>query len=57
VVTVSEKNRTDGYGAKKSDDGKNALTDIFFQGKNYEIRLGDQAGADASQPGTTGSNQ
>jgi hypothetical protein len=57
VVTVSEKNRTDGYAAKKLEDGKNALTDIFFQGKNYEIRLGDQAGADASQPGTTGSNQ
>ncbi len=57
VVTVSEKNRTDGYAAKKSEDGRNALTDIFFQGKTYEIRLGDQAGAEASQPGTTGSDQ
>jgi hypothetical protein len=57
VVTVSEKNRTDGYGAKKSEDGRNALTEIFFQGKTYEIRLGDQAGAEASQPGATGSNQ
>jgi hypothetical protein len=54
VVTVSEKNRTDGYAAKKSEDGKNALTDIFFHGKSYEIRLGDQADA---QPGTSGSNQ
>jgi hypothetical protein len=57
VVTVSEKNRTDGYASKKSDDGNNALTEIFFGGKNYELRVGNQAGAEPSQPGTTGSNQ
>jgi len=57
VVTVSEKNRTDGYGAKKSDDGKNALTEIFFHGKDFELRVGDQANAEPSRSGTSGSNQ
>jgi hypothetical protein len=57
VVTVSEKNRTDGYGSKKSDDGKNALTEIFFHGKDFEFRVGEQASADANHSGTSGSNQ
>ncbi len=57
VVTVGEKNRTDGYAAKKSDDGKNALTEIFFHGKDFELRLGDQASAEPSHSGTSGSNQ
>lgn len=48
VVSVSEKNSSDGYAANKSDDGKNALTEIFFGGKNYQIRLGDQAAAESS---------
>jgi hypothetical protein len=57
VVTVAEKNRTDGYASKKSDDGKSALTEIFFHGSNYELRLGDQAAAAPSQSATSGSNQ
>src|SRR5260370_20442672 len=57
VDTVGEKNRTDGYAAKKSDDGKNALTEIFFHGKDFELRLGDQASAEPSHSGTSGSNQ
>jgi len=57
LVTVAEKNATDGYASKKSDDGKSALTEIFFGGKNYELRLGDQASAEPSHPATSGSNQ
>jgi hypothetical protein len=57
VVTVGEKNQTDGYAAKKLDDGKNALTEIFFHGKDFELRLGDQASVEPSHSGTSGSNQ
>jgi hypothetical protein len=56
LVPVGEEYTTDGYAAK-SEDGKNALTEIFFHGKSYELRLGDQARGEASQPGTTGSSQ
>jgi hypothetical protein len=56
LIPVGEKYTTDGYAAK-SEDGKNALTEIFFHGKDYELRLGQQAGGEASQRGTTGSNQ
>jgi hypothetical protein len=57
VVTVGEKNRTDGYAAKKSDDGKNALTEIFFHGKDFELRVEGQVSAEPSHSGTSGSNQ
>ena len=56
LIPVGEAYTTDGYAAK-SEDGKNALTEIFFHGKDYELRLGDQAGGEASQPGATGSSQ
>jgi hypothetical protein len=39
VVTAAEKNQSDGYTASKAS-GDNALTGIFFGGKNYELRLG-----------------
>jgi len=57
VVTVAEKNTTDGYASKKLDDGKNALTEIFFHGRDFELRLGDQASAEPSHSGTSGTNQ
>jgi len=57
VVTVAEKNTSDGYASKKLDDGKSALTEIFFHGKDFELRLGDQASAEPSHSGTSGSNQ
>jgi hypothetical protein len=57
LIPVGEAYTTDGYAAKKSEDGKNALTEIFFHGKSYELRLVDQAGGEASQPGATGSSQ
>jgi hypothetical protein len=57
VVTVAEKNTTDGYASKKLDDGKNALTEIFFHGRDFELRLGNQASAEPSHSGTSDSNQ
>jgi len=57
LVTVAEKNTTDGYASKKSDDGKKALTEIFFHGRDFELRLGDQASAEPSHSGTNASNQ
>src|ERR1700738_303928 len=45
LIPVGEAYTTDGYAAK-SDDGKNALTEIFFHGKDYELRLGDQSGGE-----------
>jgi hypothetical protein len=57
LVTVAEKNTTDGYASKKSDDGKKALTEIFLHGRDFELRLGDQASAEPSHSGATGSNQ
>lgn len=57
VVSVTPKSPSDGYTAKKLDDGKNALTEIFFGGKSYELRLGDQSAATSSQSGANGANQ
>jgi|SRR6266436_3326833 len=57
VVTVAEKNTTDGYASKKLGDGKNALTEIFFHGRDFELRLGNQASAEPSHSGTSGRNQ
>jgi hypothetical protein len=57
VVTISEKTPADGYAAKKSDDGKNALTEIFFGGKTYELRLGEQVAVEPSSTVTTGTPQ
>jgi len=56
VVTLNEKYPTDGYASKQSEDGTSSLTEIFFHGKNYELRLGNQASAETAQSGTSGSN-
>jgi hypothetical protein len=57
LVSSSEKAQTDGYSEKKADNGQNALTEIFFGGRNYELRVGDQAGNTPPSSGTSGSNQ
>lgn len=57
MVNVTQKNPTDGYAARKANDGQNALTEIFFSGKTYELRLGDQSGSANSPAGASGSNQ
>lgn len=56
VVTVSDKNRTDGYTASKANDGNNALTEISFGGRSYELRLANPSNGGAST-GATGSSQ
>ena len=55
VTPVSEKNTSDGYASKK-EGGENVLSEIFFQGKTYQLEIGDQAATGASQPGTSGSD-
>ena len=57
VVPVSGKNRATGYSSKKEQDGRSALTGIFFQGKAYELQIGQQSATEGSQPATSGSNQ
>jgi hypothetical protein len=55
VTPVNEKNPSDGY-ASKNKGGENVLSEIFFQGKTYELEIGDLAATGASQPGTSGSS-
>jgi hypothetical protein len=57
VTPVTEKKQSDGYVSTKEPDGQNALREIFFHGKDYELKLQDQPGASAAQSGTGGSNR
>jgi hypothetical protein len=56
-VPISAKNQTSGYSATKQQDGSSALTTVFFQGKAYELHIGEQAATAAPQPPSSGSNQ
>jgi hypothetical protein len=57
LVPVNAKNRTSGYSSTKQQDGSSALTTVFFQGKDYELQIGEQASTTAPPPATSGSNQ
>jgi hypothetical protein len=57
LVPVSQKNRTSGYSSAKQRDGSSALTSVFFQGKSYELQIGEQSATAPQQPATSGSNQ
>lgn len=57
LVQVNAKNKTSGYSSAKQQDGSSALRTVFFQGKPYELQIGEQASAAAPQPATSGSNQ
>jgi len=57
VVPVGAKNTASGYSSAKQDDGSTALTSVFFQGKAYELHVGQESATTAPQPGTSGSNQ
>jgi len=50
VVPVSRKNESDGH-VTRDQNGSNALTQIFFRGKNYELHLDEEA---AMTPHSTG---
>lgn len=56
VVTVTDKNRSDGYTAMKVN-GSNELTEISFGGKSYELRLANASNGGASTTGATGNSQ
>jgi hypothetical protein len=57
VVPVNQKTQASGYTAKKEQDGKSTLTEIFLQGRPYEIRVGEQAASAVPPAASTGSNQ
>ena len=57
VVPVGAKNTASGYSSAKQQDGSTALTSVFFQGKAYELHVGQESATTAPQPGTSGSNQ
>ena len=56
VVPVNTKNRTSGYASAKQQDGRSELTDVFFEGKAFELQIGETA-SQGGQPAASGSNQ
>jgi hypothetical protein len=57
LVPVSTKNRTSGYTSEKQQDGQIALTNVFFEGKAFELQIGHQSASQGTQPAASGSNQ
>jgi hypothetical protein len=56
IVPISIKNKTSGYSSEKQQDGR-ILTSVFFEGKAYDLQIGEQAASQAPQPAAGGSNQ
>jgi hypothetical protein len=57
VVPVNTKNPTSGYSAIKQQDGQSALTNVFFEGKAFELQIEKQSAEQGGQPASTGSNR
>jgi hypothetical protein len=57
VVPVSPKNATSGYSSTKQQDGSSTLTNVFFQGKTFELQIADQSASQGAAPAASGSNQ
>ena len=57
VVPVSPKNATSGYSSTKQQDGSSTLTNVFFQGKTFELQIADQSASQDPAPTASGSNQ
>jgi hypothetical protein len=57
VVPVSPKNATSGYSSTKQQDGSSTLTNVFFQGKTFELQIADQSASQGASPAASGSNQ
>ena len=55
VVPVSEKNRGDGH-VTRDQSGSTVLTLIFFDGKNYELHLDDEAAMTPTSAATSSNN-
>src|ERR1700704_1739984 len=56
LVPVNTKNRTSGYASAKQQDGRSELTNVFFEGKAFELQIGETA-SQGGQPAASGSNQ
>jgi hypothetical protein len=56
IVSLSAKNRTSGYSSEKQQDGRIELTNVFFEGKAYQLQIGESS-AQGGQPAASGSNQ
>ncbi len=56
IVPVSAKNRTSGYASAKQQNGRSELTNVFFEGKAFELQIGETA-SQGGQPAASGSNQ
>jgi hypothetical protein len=57
VVPVSPKNATSGYSSTKQQDGSSTLTNVFFQGKTFELQIADQSASQGAAPAGSGSNR
>jgi len=56
-VVPGAKNATSGYSSTKQQDGSSSLTNVFFQGKAFELQIADQSATQGAQPSASGSNQ
>jgi hypothetical protein len=57
VVAVTPKHPTSGYSSVKQQNGQIALTNVFFQGKPYDLQIAEQSATRESQPATSGNNR
>jgi len=57
VVPVSAKNQSSGYSSERQPDGQEALKNVFFAGKTYELQIGEQSASQGGQPAASGSNR
>jgi hypothetical protein len=55
-IVPGAKNRTTGYSSEKQQDGRSELTTLFFEGKAYQLEIGDSA-SQGGRPAASGSNQ
>jgi hypothetical protein len=55
-IVPGAKNRTTGYSSEKQQDGRSELTNLFFEGKAYQLEIGDSA-SQGGRPAASGSNQ
>jgi hypothetical protein len=55
-IVPGAKNRTTGYSSEKQQDGRSELTNLFFEGKAYQLEIGDSA-SQGARPAASGSNQ
>jgi hypothetical protein len=55
-IVPGAKNRTTGYSSEKQQEGRSELTNLFFEGKAYQLEIGDSA-SQGGRPAASGSNQ